>query len=193
MRKMDDTDFDALCDGASPGEAKRLRKLLADWCNGDEESFPVQLALLTRAQWRAAAAVPRFINEARELMERRLAEHRQQIAALIKGFADAAGEKAKALEDIIARHTDATKRTVAEMRGQLSNAEAAARRIRDELEGGALEWKRAKADFDAERHKLEQARKELEARQNWREWLWLALALIGLIGIGIAIGMRVAR
>ena len=56
MRKFDDTDFDALCDGAPPAEANRLRKLLADWCNGDEQSFPVQLALLTRAQWRAAAA-----------------------------------------------------------------------------------------------------------------------------------------
>ncbi len=193
MRKMNDTDFDALCDGASPAEAKRLRKLLADWCNGDEESFPVQLALLTRAQWRAAAAVPRFINEARELMERKLAEHRQQTAALIKGFADTADVKVKALEDIVARHTDTTKKTVAETRSQLSNAEVAACRIRDELEEGALEWKQAKADFEAERHNLEQARKELEARQNWRDWLWLALALIGLIGIGIAIGMRVAR
>jgi len=193
MRKMNDTDFDALCDGASPAEAKRLRKLLADWCNGDEESFPVQLALLTRAQWRAAAAVPRFINEAREMMERKLAEHRQQTAALIKGFADTADVKVKALEDIVARHTDTTKKTVAETRSQLSNAEVAACRIRDELEEGALEWKQAKADFEAERHNLEQARKELEARQNWRDWLWLALALIGLIGIGIAIGMRVAR
>ena len=51
---MDDTDFDALCEGAPPAEAKQLRKLLADWCNGQENSFPVQLVLLTRAQWRAA-------------------------------------------------------------------------------------------------------------------------------------------
>jgi len=126
-------------------------------------------------------------------MERKLAEHRQQTAALIKGFADTADVKVKALEDIVARHTDTTKKTVAETRSQLSNAEVAACRIRDELEEGALEWKQAKADFEAERHNLEQARKELEARQNWRDWLWLALALIGLIGIGIAIGMRVAR
>ena len=31
---MDDTDFDVLCDGAPPAEAKQLRKLLADWCSG---------------------------------------------------------------------------------------------------------------------------------------------------------------
>ncbi len=193
MMKMEDTDFDELCDGASPAEAKRLRKLLAEWCNGDEQSFPVQLALLTRAQWRAAAAVPRLINEARELMERKLAEHRQQTAALIKGFADTTDAKAKALEDIVVKHTDATRRTVTEMRSQLSNAEAAARRIQDELEGGALEWKQAKADFEAERQNLEQARKEFEARQNWRDWLFLALIVAGMIGVGIAIGLWIAR
>jgi hypothetical protein len=36
---MDDTDFDALCEGAPATEAKQLRKLLADWCNGAEDSF----------------------------------------------------------------------------------------------------------------------------------------------------------
>jgi len=193
MMKMDDTEFDALCDGASPAEAKRLRKLLADWCNGDEQSFPVQLALLTRAQWRAAATVPRLINEARELMERKLAEHRQETAVLIKGFADTADAKAKALEDIVARHTETTKKTVAQMGSQLFNAESAAQSIKDELERGALEWKQAKADFQAERQKLEQSRKELEVRQNWRDWLWLLLIVAGMISTGIAIGIRIAR
>src|SRR5438132_8206437 len=139
MMKMDDTEFDALCDGASPAEAKRLRKLLADWCNGDEQSFPVQLALLTRAQWRAAATVPRLINEARELMERKLAEHRQHTAALIKGFADTADGKAKALEDIVVRNTETTKKAVTEMRSQSSNAEFVAQSIKEELERGALQ------------------------------------------------------
>ena len=47
---MDETDFDVVCEGAPPQEAKRLRKMLAEWCQGDENSFPVQLAMLTRAQ-----------------------------------------------------------------------------------------------------------------------------------------------
>lgn len=193
MMKMDDTDFDALCDGASPTEAKRLRKLLAEWCNGDEQSFPVQMVLLTRAQWRAAAKVPRLVNESSELLERKLAEYRQQTAALIKGLADTADAKAKALEAIVARHTEATRKAATEMRGQLVNAETVARHIKDELDQGALTWKQAKADFEAERQKFEQARKELEARQNWRDWLWLVLIATGMIGIGIAIGMHIAR
>ena len=193
MMKTDDTDFDALCDGASPAEAKRLRKLLAEWCNGDEQAFPVQLALLTRAQWRAAATVPRLINQARELMERKLAEHRQQTAVLIKGFADTADAKAKALEAIVVHHTEASQKAVTEIRAQLVNAEIVAQSIKDELERGALEWKQAKADFEAERQKFEQARKELETRQNWRDWLWLVLIVAGMIGIGIAIGLHIAR
>ena len=193
MMKTDDTDFDALCDGASPAEAKRLRKLLAEWCNGDEQAFPVQLALLTRAQWRAAATVPRLINQARELMERKLAEHRQQTAVLIKGFADTADAKAKALEAIVVHHTEASQKAVTEIRAQLVNAEIVAQSIKDELERGALEWKQAKADFEAERQKFEQARKELETRQNWRDWLWLLLIVAGMIGIGIAIGLHIAR
>ena len=190
---MENTDFDALCEGATPGEAKRLRKLLAEWCDGDEESFPVQLALLTRAQWRAAAAVPRLVNESREVLERRFAENRQQTAALIKGFADTADAKVNALEAIVARHSETTKKAVAEMHGQLSNAEIVAEQIRAKLEHGALSWKQAKVDFEAERQRLEQARKQLESRQSWRDWLRLAILFSGIIGIGIAIGMWIAR
>ena len=160
--KMDDTDFDAICDGASPAETKRLRKLLTEWCNGDEQSFPVQLALLTRAQWRAAAKVPRLVNESRELIERKLAEYRQQTAALIKGLAETADAKANALEAIVARHTETTKKAVTEMRGHLVSTEAVAGHIQDELEQGALAWKKAKADFEAEREKFQTARKEMK-------------------------------
>jgi hypothetical protein len=55
---MQDTDLDFLFDGLPPEEAKRMRKILAEWRIGDEHSFPVQLALLTRAQWKAAAQTP---------------------------------------------------------------------------------------------------------------------------------------
>src|SRR2546430_6053448 len=112
---MDNTNFDALCEGATPGEAKRLRKLLAEWCDGDEESFPVQLALLTRAQWRAAAAVPRPVNQSREPLGRKLAENRQQTAALIKGLSDTADAKGAALETIIAQHSETAKKAVSEI------------------------------------------------------------------------------
>ena len=83
---MEDTDFDFLCNGLSAAEAKRLRKILAEWSDGDENGFPVQLVMLTRAQWRAAALVPQAVNESRKLIELHLAEYRRQTKALMDGF-----------------------------------------------------------------------------------------------------------
>ena len=89
---MEDTDFDFLCNGLSADEAKRLRKILAEWGDGDETGFPVQLVMLTRAQWRAAALVPQAVNESRKLIELHLAEYRRQTSALI-GNLSAVGEE----------------------------------------------------------------------------------------------------
>src|SRR5439155_7147836 len=66
---MDETDFDALVESTSPHEVKRLWKVLSEWCDGEENSFPVHLALLTRAQWRAAARIPQLVKESTKLME----------------------------------------------------------------------------------------------------------------------------
>jgi hypothetical protein len=41
--------------------------------------------------------------------------------------------------------------------------------------------------------KLEKTRKELETRITWRDWIWFGLALAGVLGIGVAIGLRIAR
>ncbi len=80
---MDDTAFDALCEGASPAEAKQLRKLLAAWCQGDENSFPVQLVLLNRSQFRAAAKVLLTIEAARASLQKEFREQQNCIASQI--------------------------------------------------------------------------------------------------------------
>src|SRR2546427_9107991 len=102
---MDETDFDALVESTSPQEAKRLWKVLSEWCDGDENSFPVHLALLTRAQWRAAARIPQLVKESTKLMELKLTEYRQQTSTLIKDFGRTADGKAKNLENIVTIHT----------------------------------------------------------------------------------------
>src|SRR5687767_7851712 len=98
---MDDTDFDALCEGASPAEAKQLRKLLSDWCNGAENSFPVHLALLTRAQWRAAAAIPRLVDQSRRLLEQEFTGQRQEAGGLVKEFEKSAAAKIGELKTML--------------------------------------------------------------------------------------------
>ena len=95
---MDRTEFDLLCGVASSEETRRLSKLLTEWCNGDERSYPVHLALLTRAQWRSAASVPRSIDQSREMLERTFSEHRQHIVGLVKSFEQATDAQLQALE-----------------------------------------------------------------------------------------------
>jgi hypothetical protein len=90
---MIDTDFDLLCDGATPAEAKCLRKILAEWCSGDENSFPVQLALLTKAQWRAVARLPNVVRDAQKELEKAQTSHR----ALLSEQFNSAMENARRL------------------------------------------------------------------------------------------------
>ena len=101
---MDDTDFDALCEGAPPAEAKQLRKLLSDWCNGAEDSFPVQLVLLTRAHWRAAARIPHLVDQSRKLLQQEFTEQRQQAGTLVKGFEKSAAAKIGELKTMVDEH-----------------------------------------------------------------------------------------
>jgi hypothetical protein len=188
-----ETDFDALLAGTSAQEAKRLWRVLSDWCEGDENSFPVHLALLTRAQWRAAARIPPLVNDSVKLMEHKLAEYRLQTGALVNDLARTAGAQAKDLEDIVAKHSDAMNQAVARAQARLKDAEFVAENIKSQLESGALEWKKAKSEFEVERQKLEQARKDLDARLKWRDRLWLAGIMILLIGLGIVLGICIAH
>ncbi len=190
---MDRTDLDWLCENASPEEVKRLMRLVHEWSQGDEQSFPVQLALLTRAHWRAAAMIPQLADESRKLTELKLAEYRQQTSALVQNFSDTADDKAEALSTIVATHTKSMNQAVAKVQVQMTNAESVAALIRRELESGTLAWKQARADYEAERQKLEQTRQELDSRNARRNWLWVGLVLLGMIALGIAIGLRIPR
>ena len=79
---MDDTDFDLLCKGLTPDEAKQLRKIFREWCNGDENDFPVQLALLTRVQWHAAAQMPVTLQNIFAVTSRKLLYQLRQRAKM---------------------------------------------------------------------------------------------------------------
>jgi len=190
---MDDTDFDLLCKGLSADEAKRMRKILAEWCEGDENGFPVQLVLLTRAQWRAAALIPRTIKESGNLIEKHLAECRQQCAAIVNDLSTVTGDSAVELKRIVQMHTEMVNKISVSSRNQLWETEEVAKRIGNQLDGGFLEWKKAKDDFAAERLKLEKERKDLAARIQWRDWFWAGLTLLGMVATGILIGVSISH
>ena len=125
---MEDTDFDWLCNGLPADEAKCMRKIFVEWCDGDENGFPVQLALLTQAQWRAAALVPQAVNNSRKLIERHLAEYRQQTAVLVKNLSIVAEGQAGELKNIVEAHTETVNQASVSIRNQLWEMAEAAKR-----------------------------------------------------------------
>ncbi len=185
---MEDTDFDLLCVGLSPDEAKRMRKILTEWNDGDENGFPVQLAMLTRAQWRAAALVPQAVNDSRKLIELHLAEYQRQTSALISNLSVIGEEQTDELKKIVQAHTEALNQASGSFRSQLKEIGAAAQDIRRHLDDGVSAHHRVKTDLKSGSERFQKTCEELDARitglQIRRDWL----TLLGLIFIGIVIG-----
>jgi hypothetical protein len=96
---MDKNDLAALLVGAPADEVDRIHRLLYEWSVGPDNSFPVQLALLTKAQWRVAANLPRLMNDASKLIEKHLAEYRRQSQAMADDFAGSVDGQNKELKN----------------------------------------------------------------------------------------------
>ena len=139
---MIDTDFDLLCEGANPAEAKCLRKILAEWCSGDENSFPVQLALLTKAQWRAVARLPNVVKHSQKEFEKAQTSHRALLSEqFISAMEDArrlVSDSKKLLDAVQADHrrqiTAQSQSTVEAMNGSFKKLDT-----RLEVYNGVLE------------------------------------------------------
>jgi hypothetical protein len=159
---MDDTCFDLLCQGMSAEEAKLFRKMLAEWCDGDEDSFPVHLALLTCAQWRAAAQIP---------------------LTLEKNSADLWTQQAE-----YHKHTEAMDRVAKKSGNYLTEIEKFAREIRGQMEYGLRESARITKAFVDERQQLEAARLRFEQNLEWRELFMRFMSYVIAIGSGILTG-----
>ena len=189
---MEDTDFDSLCAGLSADEAWRLRKVFVEWCDGDENGFPVQMALLTRAQWQAAASIPRSLNDSRKWLELHLAEYRRQTAVLVNDFSAASDDKIGAFEGIIQKYAETMEKVASGSHGHLAETEKAARQIKFELEHGVAESKqeleKIRNDIQDERIRLEKARHDLDARMTWQERFQIIFVLAGFVFLGYLIG-----
>jgi hypothetical protein len=190
---MDDTGFDLLCNGLSADEAKLFRKMLGEWSDGEENAFPVQLALLTRAQWRAAALVPQAVNESRRLIELHLAEYRRQTAELIKNLSAVGESQADELKNVVKSHTESLNQASGSFRSQLKSIGAFAQDIRKYLDDGISSYNHIKTDLKAGGEMFRKTCEDLDGRINGvqlkRDWLaWLGLIAIGMV-IGVTIGV----
>ena len=185
---LDKDDLAALCAGLTTDEVDRVHRLLHEWNVGPDSNFPVQLALLTRAQWRIAANLPRLMNDARKLIELHLAEYRRQSRAMADDFAGTVDGQNKELKKTVEIHIQATRQAAEQIQVQLADAEAVARRVKILMESAVVEWENIKASTTAQCERLEQVSNDLQDRFAWRVMLrsvaWFLLAL----GYGICIG-----
>jgi hypothetical protein len=185
---MDNTSFDLLCKGLSPDEAKLFRKILKEWCSGDEDSFPVQLALLTKSQWNAAAQMLIMLQKFSEVFEKKFDHHQKQLAALVKSSENASDAKIKAFAATVASHTEAMEKVATKGSLYMEETERFAIDIRAGMEKALRESDRMTKAVIDERHRLEQARHDYEQSMEWRETALQVLAFVLAAVIGFIVG-----
>ena len=194
---LDKDDLAQLCAGMSKDEVDRVHRLLHEWSVGPDSSFPVQLALLTRVQWRMAASVPRLLNDSREWLELHLTEYRRQTATLVKQFGDTSGTALEAFETVVGSHTEALKKAVAQSSGHLAETERTARLIKFELEHGTAALKRdldkVQGELVDERVRMDKARRDLEAKMSVQEWFRLILLSLCMFCLGAGLALMWAH
>ncbi len=186
---MKTTDFDSLLAGLSVEESRRLHKLLAEWARGDEGSFPVQLALITRAQWRVAATIPKLMEEQRRLLAGQLTATRREEAATAERIQEVQRVQLTKLEAEVTRSTNTLREAGIGQHVELAKAVAVANDIRTGLREGETSWKKAAEGFRKEQERLgemmAEIRKDREAERSWAAWV--AIGIVALLGFGAGV------
>lgn len=190
---MDKNDLAALLVDAPAEEVDRIHRLLHEWSVGPEESFPAQLALLTKAQWRVAATLPRVMKDSRKLIELHLAEYRRQTQSLVSDFATVIDKKHDDLKSIISQHAETVKRDTSLASGRLAEVNEVAKSIQKNLEMSAIEWNRAQESLAQERQMFEKTCQQLNDAVNLRGVHWYIIGSLAACGISLLIGHYVWR
>ncbi|MGH7990727.1 MAG: hypothetical protein ACREDS_11140 [Limisphaerales bacterium] len=185
---MQDTDFDLLCKGLSAEELKQLHKILNEWCKGDPNTFPVELVLLTRAQWLAAASVPRSIADSRKWLEQHLTEYRRQTALITTEFSSMVDMKNGELQDIVLKHAEVVKRDALFVSNRLVDANEVAKNIQKNLQAAVAEWNQSKDALARERQRFEKVCQKLDDAINLRGIHWYVVGTLAACGVALLIG-----
>jgi hypothetical protein len=185
---MDDTCFDLLCKDLSADEAKLFRKMMAEWSDGDENGFPVQFALLTRVQWRAAALVPQAVNESRKLIELHLAEYRRQTKAMTDDFSNTLRAQSEEFKAATEKHGQTIQQAVMHIKLQIVDAEIVARRVKSQMENASSEWREIKTSTTVQCKRLEDVSNDLQNRFGWQVILLIGAGLLVAFGFGYCFG-----
>ena len=185
---LDKDDFAVLCKGMTKDEVDRIHRLVHEWSIGPENSFPVQLALLTGAQFRAAASIPRSIADSRKWLELHLSQYRQQTASSTLEFASMVDKKHGDLKDIVLQHAESVKRDELFVRSRLTDVNEVAKGIQKNLFTAVTEWNYAKDTLAQERQKFEKACQQLNDAVNLRGVHWYIIGSLAACVMTLLIG-----
>ena len=185
---MDKNDLAALLIGAPVDEVDRIHRLLYEWSVGPDNSFPVQLALLTKAQWRVAANLPRLMNDASKLIEQHLAEYRRQTSALTNDFAGMVDIKHGELKDIVLKHAETVKRDALFVSNRLVDANDVAKSIQKNLQAAVAEWNQSQDALERERQRFEKVCQKLDEAINLRGIHWYIVGTLAACVATLLIG-----
>ena len=184
----DKDDLAVLCRDMTTEEVDRVHRLLHEWSIGPENSFPVQFSLLTRAQLRAAASIPRAIADSRKWLEQHLAEYRRQTAALTDDFAGMVDIKHGELKDIVLKHAETVKRDALFVSNRLVDANDVAKSIQKNLQCAVAEWNQSQDALERERQRFEKVCQTLIAAMNLRGVHWYIVGTLSACVVALLIG-----
>ena len=184
----DKDDLTVLCHDMTKAEVDRVHRLLHEWGAGPEDSFPAQLSLLTRAQLRAAASIPRAITDSRKWLEQHLAEYRRQTVALTDDFAGMVDIKHGELKDIVLKHAETVKRDALFVSNRLVDANDVAKSIQKNLQAPAVEWNQSQDALERERQRFEKVCRKLDDAINLRGVHWYIIGTLAACVAALLIG-----
>lgn len=185
---LDKDDLAVLTANMTKEEVDRVHRLLHEWGIGPEDSFPVQLALLTRAQLWAAASIPRSIADSKKWLELHLAEYRKQTAALANNFAGMVDIKHGELKDIVAKHAEVVKRDALFVSNRLVDANDVAKSIQKNLQCAVAEWNQSQDALSRERQRFENICRKLDDAINLRGVHWYVVGTLVACVVTLLVG-----
>ena len=185
---MDNDDLAALLVDAPAEEVDQIHRLLHEWSVGPDSNFPVQMSLLTKAQWRIAASLPRTMNDSRKLIEQHLNEYRQQSKATVDDFTSTFRQQAAGIKTVVETHAKTTEQSARQIRVHLDDAEAVAQNVKTLMDGAAWEWQTLKTSMKIQCEQLQQVCNDLDNRFVWQGMLRSGVVLLLAVGVGILIG-----
>jgi hypothetical protein len=185
---LDKDDLAILCRDLTKEEVDRVHRLIHEWGIGPENSFPAQLSLLTRAQFKAAASIPRSIADSKKWLELHLAEYRKQTAALTNDFAGMVDIKHGDLKAIVLKHTETVKRDALFVSNRLVDANDVAKSIQKNLQYAVAEWNQSQDALARERQRFEKICQKLDAAINLRDVHWYIIGTLAACVVALLIG-----